>query len=134
MLKYVFNAVLRERRDDLEFFTQHIDKDAIDRLERFVASDFAQIDYTDAIEVLKNCGKSFEFPVSWGIDLSSEHERYLAEEHFKAPVVVKNYPTTTHAHTIDFRHNNKDNLNALFQSVNKAWMSGKGVKFTVKSE
>ena len=92
MLKYVFNAVLTERRDDLEFFTQHIDKDAIDRLERFVASDFAQIDYTDAIEVLQNCGKSFEFPVSWGIDLSSEHERYLAEEHFKSPVVVKNYP------------------------------------------
>src|SRR6478736_1976328 len=55
MLKYVFNAVLTERRDDLEFFAQHIDKDAIDRLERFVASDFAQIDYTDAIEVLKNC-------------------------------------------------------------------------------
>ncbi|MBP6808074.1 MAG: asparagine--tRNA ligase, partial [Chromatiaceae bacterium] len=92
MLKYVFNAVLAERRDDLEFFAQHVDKDAIGRLERFVASDFAQIDYTDAIEVLKNCGKSFEFPVSWGIDLSSEHERYLAEEHFKSPVVVKNYP------------------------------------------
>jgi len=92
MLKYVFNAVLSERRDDLEFFAQHVDKDAIGRLERFVASDFAQIDYTDAIEVLKNCGKKFEFPVSWGIDLSSEHERYLAEEHFKSPVVVKNYP------------------------------------------
>lgn len=84
MLKYVFNAVLAERRDDLEFFAQHVDKDAIGRLERFVASDFAQIDYTDAIDVLKNCGKSFEFPVSWGIDLSSEHERYLAEEHFKS--------------------------------------------------
>ncbi|MGP6243198.1 asparagine--tRNA ligase, partial [Aeromonas salmonicida subsp. salmonicida] len=92
MLKYVFNAVLAERRDDLEFFAQHVDKDAIGRLERFVSSDFAQIDYTDAIEVLKNCGKKFEFPVSWGIDLSSEHERYLAEEHFKSPVVVKNYP------------------------------------------
>ncbi|MGL5288089.1 MAG: asparagine--tRNA ligase, partial [Aeromonas sp.] len=92
MLKYVFNAVLTERRDDLEFFAQHVDKDAIDRLERFVSSDFAQIDYTDAIEVLQKCGKKFEFPVSWGIDLSSEHERYLAEEHFKSPVVVKNYP------------------------------------------
>lgn len=92
MLKYVFNAVLTERCDDLEFFAQHVDKDAIGRLERFVASDFAQIDYTDAIDVLQNCGKSFEFPVSWGIDLSSEHERYLAEEHFKSPVVVKNYP------------------------------------------
>ncbi|PJG57842.1 asparagine--tRNA ligase [Aeromonas cavernicola] len=92
MLKYVFNAVLTERRDDLEFFTQHVDKNVIDRLERFVSSDFAQIDYTDAIDVLQKCGKKFEFPVSWGIDLSSEHERYLAEEHFKSPVVVKNYP------------------------------------------
>ncbi|MDX1269893.1 MAG: amino acid--tRNA ligase-related protein, partial [Oceanisphaera sp.] len=48
--------------------------------------------YTDAVEILQNCGKKFEFPVAWGVDLSSEHERYLAEEHFKAPVVVKNYP------------------------------------------
>lgn len=92
MLKYVFNAVLTERRDDLEFFAERVDKDALTRLEQFVSSDFAQVDYTDAIEILKNCGRSFEFPVEWGIDLSSEHERYLAEEHFKAPVVVKNYP------------------------------------------
>ncbi|QIM68425.1 asparagine--tRNA ligase [Basfia succiniciproducens] len=92
MLKYVFNAVLKERMDDLKFFEKHIDKDVINRLERFVASDFAQIDYTDAIDVLLKSGKKFEFPVSWGIDLSSEHERYLAEEHFKSPVVVKNYP------------------------------------------
>lgn len=92
MLKYVFNAVLKERMDDLKFFEKHIDKDVINRLERFVASDFAQIDYTNAIDVLLKSGKKFEFPVSWGIDLSSEHERYLAEEHFKSPVVVKNYP------------------------------------------
>ena len=92
MLKYVFQAVLNERRDDLEFFAQHIDKEAISRLEQFVSSDFAQIDYTDAITVLQNCGKKFDYPVEWGIDLQSEHERYLAEEHFKAPVVVKNYP------------------------------------------
>lgn len=92
MLKYVFRAVLAERRDDLEFFAKHVDKDVITRLENFVASDFAQIDYTDAIEILLKSGKTFEFPVSWGIDLSSEHERYLAEEYFKSPVVVKNYP------------------------------------------
>ncbi|MCR5084271.1 MAG: asparagine--tRNA ligase [Succinivibrionaceae bacterium] len=92
MLKYVFNAVLRERRDDLEFLAQRVDPDAIGRLERFVASDFAQVDYTDAIEILRACGKKFEYPVEWGIDLQSEHERYLAEEHFKSPVVVKNYP------------------------------------------
>ncbi len=92
MLKYVFKAVLTERRDDMEFFAERVDKDAINRLEKFVSSDFAQVDYTDAIEILKNCGKKFEYPVEWGVDLQSEHERYLAEEHFKAPVVVKNYP------------------------------------------
>ena len=92
MLKYVFRAVLEERKDDLKFFEKHVDKDVIKRLEHFINSDFAQIDYTDAIEVLLQSGKKFEFPVSWGIDLSSEHERYLAEEHFKSPVVVKNYP------------------------------------------
>ncbi|ABO23766.1 asparagine--tRNA ligase [Shewanella loihica] len=92
MLKYCFRAVLNERRDDLEFFAQRVDKTVIERLESFVNSDFAQVDYTDAIEILKSCGKKFEFDVEWGIDLQSEHERYLAEEHFKAPVVVKNYP------------------------------------------
>ncbi|WP_076411333.1 asparagine--tRNA ligase [Shewanella sp. UCD-KL12] len=92
MLKFCFKAVLEERRDDLEFFAQRVDKTVIDRLESFVTSDFAQVDYTDAVEILKNCGKKFEYDVEWGIDLQSEHERYLAEEHFKAPVVVKNYP------------------------------------------
>ena len=92
MLKYVFQAVLDERADDMEFFAQRVDKDAIDRLKRFVTSDFAQVDYTEAVDILLNCGKTFENPVYWGVDLSSEHERYLAEQHFKAPVVVKNYP------------------------------------------
>lgn len=92
MLKYVFKAVLEERRDDMEFFAERVDKDAITRLENFISSDFAQVDYTDAIEILKNCGKQFEYNVEWGVDLQSEHERYLAEEHFKSPVVVKNYP------------------------------------------
>ncbi|CAK7006672.1 asparagine--tRNA ligase [Morganella morganii] len=92
MLKFVFKAVLEERRDDLEFFAERINKEAIERLERFVTSDFAQVDYTDAIKILENCGKTFENDVYWGVDMSSEHERYLAEEHFKAPVVVKNYP------------------------------------------
>ncbi len=92
MLKYVFKAVLDERVDDLAFFAERVDKDAISRLERFVTSDFAQVDYTDAVQILIDSGKKFENDVSWGIDLSSEHERYLAEQHFKAPVVVKNYP------------------------------------------
>ncbi|NKI73839.1 asparagine--tRNA ligase [Dickeya sp. CFBP 2040] len=92
LLKFVFKAVLDERADDMKFFAERVDKDAISRLERFVSSDFAQVDYTDAITILENCGQAFENPVSWGIDLSSEHERYLAEKHFQAPVVVKNYP------------------------------------------
>lgn len=92
MLKYVFKAVLEERRDDMEFFAQRVEKTAISRLEEFVEKDFAQVDYTDAVEILKACGKKFEYAVEWGVDLQSEHERYLAEEHFKAPVVIKNYP------------------------------------------
>jgi asparaginyl-tRNA synthetase len=92
MLKYAFKAVLNERMDDLTFFNDRVDKTVIERLQSFVTSDFAQVDYTDAVEILKNCDKQFEYPVEWGIDLQSEHERYLAEEHFKAPVVVKNYP------------------------------------------
>ena len=92
MLKYVFKRILTERADDMAFIAERVDKDAITRLENFIKADFAQVDYTDAIEILQKCGKKFEYPVEWGIDLQSEHERYLAEEHFKSPVVVKNYP------------------------------------------
>jgi asparaginyl-tRNA synthetase len=92
MLKYVCKAVLEELPDDMAFFAQRIKKDAIERLEKLVNSDFVRMDYTDAIEILQNCGKEFEFPVEWGIDLSSEHERYLAEEHVGAPIIMQNYP------------------------------------------
>ncbi|MBL1378453.1 asparagine--tRNA ligase [Zobellella iuensis] len=92
MLKYVFKAVLEERMDDMSFFAERVNKEVVTRLQDFVEKDFAQVDYTDAVRILQESGRTFEFPVEWGIDLSSEHERYLAEEHFKAPVVVKNYP------------------------------------------
>ena len=92
MLKYVCKAVLEELPDDMAFFAQRIKKDAVERLEKLVNSDFVRMDYTDAIEILQNCGKEFEFPVEWGIDLSSEHERYLAEEHVGAPIIMQNYP------------------------------------------
>ncbi len=92
MLKYVCKAVLEERADDMAFFAQRVDKDAINRLEKLTSQDFVRMDYTDAIEILQNCGKKFEFPVTWGIDLSSEHERYLAEERVGAPIVLMNYP------------------------------------------
>ncbi len=92
MLRYVFKAVLEERADDMAFFQQRVDKTVIDRLQSVVDSDFVRMDYTDAIEILQNCGKKFENPVSWGVDLNSEHERFLAEEYVKGPVVLQNYP------------------------------------------
>jgi asparaginyl-tRNA synthetase len=94
-LKYIFRAVLDERPDDMKFFVDRIDKDAIGRLERFVDSSFERMNYTDAIAALEKAvagGKKFEFPVKWGMDLQSEHERWLTEEHVKRPVVVMNYP------------------------------------------
>ena len=95
MLKYIFRALLEERPDDMAFFQQRIDKECIDRLEKFVDSSFERMDYTEAIAHLEKAiakGKKFEFPVSWGIDLQSEHERYLTEELAGRPVVVMNYP------------------------------------------
>jgi len=92
MLKYVFKAVLDERADDMAFFQQRVDKTVIDRLNSVINSDFVRMDYTDAITILANCGKTFENPVAWGVDLNSEHERYLAEEHVGGPVVLQNYP------------------------------------------
>jgi asparaginyl-tRNA synthetase len=94
-LKYLFRAVLNERGDDMAFFAQHIDKDCINRLESFVSASFERMDYTDAIKALEGAkakGQKFEFPVSWGIDLQSEHERYLTETLVGRPVVVMNYP------------------------------------------
>lgn len=92
MLKYVFKALLEERADDMAFFQQRVDKTVIDRLNSVINNDFIRLDYTDAITILENCDKTFENPVSWGVDLNSEHERYLAEEHFSGPVVLQNYP------------------------------------------
>jgi asparaginyl-tRNA synthetase len=91
-LKYLFTALLDERGDDLKFFAERIDKGCIARLETFVRSSFERMTYTDAIAALEKSGKAFEFPVRWGMDLQSEHERWLTEEHVKAPVVVMNYP------------------------------------------
>ncbi|MCK4869959.1 MAG: asparagine--tRNA ligase, partial [Gammaproteobacteria bacterium] len=92
MLKYVCKAVLEERHDDMDFFMQRIDKECITRLENIIENDFATIEYTDAITQLQKANKKFEFPVEWGHDLQSEHERYLTEELIKKPVIVVNYP------------------------------------------
>jgi asparaginyl-tRNA synthetase len=92
LLKHVFTRVLEEREDDMAFFAQRIDATVVDRLRALIDNDFERMDYTDAINILKNCGENFEFPVEWGIDMSSEHERYLAETHIGRPVIVMKYP------------------------------------------
>jgi asparaginyl-tRNA synthetase len=92
LLKFIFQAVLEERADDLAFFAQRIDKTCIQRLELVIQSPFARLDYSEAIQVLERSGKSFDYPVRWGLDLQSEHERYLAEEYVGRPLVVMNYP------------------------------------------
>jgi asparaginyl-tRNA synthetase len=91
-LKAIFRALLDERGDDLRFFADRIDKQCIARLEAFVASSFERLSYTEAIAALEKSGRRFEFPVRWGMDLQSEHERWLTEEHVKAPLVVMDYP------------------------------------------
>jgi asparaginyl-tRNA synthetase len=91
-LKYIFKAVLDERADDMAFFAKHVDKEAVTRLENFLANSFERMTYTEAIASLDKAGKKFEYPVTWGMDMQSEHERYLCEDLCKRPVVVMDYP------------------------------------------
>ena len=92
MLKYVIKYVMDECPEEMAFFNQFIEKGLLDKLNHIVSSDFGKVTYTEAVEMLKNCGKTFEYPVEWGIDLQTEHERYLTEEIFKRPVFVTDYP------------------------------------------
>ena len=92
LLKYIFKALLETREDDMAFFQQRIDKTVIERLTTVVDAEFERMEYSDAIKILQACGKKFEFPVEWGLDLKSEHERYLTEEHVGRPVILMNYP------------------------------------------
>lgn len=94
-LKSIFRALLNERQDDMRFFAERIDKECVTRLEKFVSSSFERMTYTDAIGHLVKAvakGEKFEYPVKWGIDMQSEHERYLTEKLVGRPVVVMNYP------------------------------------------
>jgi asparaginyl-tRNA synthetase len=91
-LKAIFRAVLERRADDMAFFRDRIEPTAIERLEAFTSSSFERMDYADAVAALEASGESFEFPVSWGVDLQSEHERWLTEKHVGRPIVVMNYP------------------------------------------
>jgi asparaginyl-tRNA synthetase len=91
-LKYLVNYALEHNADDLEFLNTMYDKELVTRLRSITETKYERLDYTEAVEILIKSGKTFEFPVSWGIDLQSEHERYLVEQHFKKPVILTNYP------------------------------------------
>lgn len=92
LLKFVFSTVLRERADDMAFFNEWVDKTCIARLDQVITHEFVTMTYSEAVAILEKENKRFEYPVSWGIDLQSEHERYLAEQYVKAPVIVTDYP------------------------------------------
>jgi len=92
MLQYVLRYVLEECPDEMRFFNNFYDKELLERLEGIISSDFAHCTYTQAIELLQKSGESFEFPVAWGCDLQTEHERYLTEKVYKRPVFVTDYP------------------------------------------
>ncbi|MHA7817762.1 MAG: asparagine--tRNA ligase [Pseudohaliea sp.] len=92
LLRHVFRRVLDECEDDMAFFQQRIDDTVLARLQAVIDNRFERMDYGEAVRILEGCGESFEFPVSWGVDLASEHERYLCEKHVGRPVVIANYP------------------------------------------
>ncbi len=107
MLKYIFNAVLTERPDDMAFFEERIEKGLIAKLESMVNTEFVRMDYTEAIKILETTKEKFEYPVKWGIDLQSEHERYLAEKHVGKPVILMNYPKEIKAFYMRLNDDNK---------------------------
>ena len=92
MIKHIINTVLEKCPEEIEFFNNFVDKGLIDRLHNIVNNDFARITYTEAIDLLLKSGQKFEYPVKWGIDLQTEHERYFTEQIYKKPVFVTDYP------------------------------------------
>ncbi|MBR6443807.1 MAG: asparagine--tRNA ligase, partial [Firmicutes bacterium] len=92
MIKYIIKYVLQNAPEEMEFFNKFIDQGLMERLSAVANADFDRVTYTDAVEILKNADRKFEYPVEWGIDLQTEHERYLTEEIFKKPIFVTDYP------------------------------------------
>lgn len=92
MVKYIIKYVLEHAPEEMEFFDKFVDKGLLNRLQHIVDSDFERVTYTKAVETLQNCGEKFQYPVEWGIDLQTEHERYLTEKVFKKPIFVTDYP------------------------------------------
>lgn len=107
MMKYVINYVMENAKEEMEFFNSFIDKGLFERLENVVNSDFGCITYTEAVEILKKSGETFQYPVEWGIDLQTEHERYLTDKVFKKPVFVINYPKEIKAFYMRLNDDNK---------------------------
>lgn len=107
MLKYVIKYVMEQCPEEMEFFNSFVDKGLLDRLNHIISSDFGKVTYTEAVEILKKSGKKFEYPVEWGTDLQTEHERYLTEEVFNRPVFVADYPKEIKAFYMRLNDDNK---------------------------
>lgn len=107
MLKYVIKYVMEQCPEEMEFFNSFVDKGLLDRLNHIISSDFGKVTYTEAVEILKKSGKKFEYPVEWGTDLQTEHERYLTEEVFNRPVFVTDYPKEIKAFYMRLNDDNK---------------------------
>ena len=107
MVKYIIRYVLENYPEEMEFFNKFIDKGLLDRLQNILDSEFARITYTEAVDILQKSGQKFEYPVSWGIDLQSEHERYITEKVFGKPVFVTGYPKEIKAFYMRLNDDNK---------------------------
>ena len=107
LLKHIFETVLAERPDDMAFFEERIEKGVIAKLQGIVDTEFVRMDYTEAIGILERAKEKFEFPVKWGMDLQSEHERYVSEKHMDKPVVLMNYPKEIKAFYMRLNDDNK---------------------------
>lgn len=107
MMKYIIKYVMENAKEEMEFFNSFVDTTLLERLQNVVDSDFGRITYTEAIELLKKSGAEFQYPVEWGIDLQTEHERYLSETIFKKPVFVTDYPKEIKAFYMRINDDNK---------------------------
>ena len=107
LIKYIINTVLEKCPQEMEFFNNFVDKGLLERLNNVVSNDFGRISYTDAIAILEKVKDRFEYPVYWGCDLQTEHERYLTEQHFKKPVFVMDYPREIKAFYMRLNDDNK---------------------------
>ena len=107
LLKHVLTTLLEQREDDMAFFAERVDKDVITRIRSVTDSRFERMEYTQAVNILQSSKQAFEFPVAWGLDLQSEHERYLTEQHVGRPVVLMNYPKDIKAFYMRLNEDNK---------------------------